>query len=153
MPRAPFQVLIIPFRAVGDEREFCLFFRRVEQFWHFICGGGEDDESILDAAHREADEEAGFGPDMDWYRLDTVAPIPVAHFEERRDWPDDTLVIPEYYFAIDAADHDIALSDEHTEFCWVNYATAMKMLYWDVNKTGLWELYQRLQRDNLVRVD
>lgn len=153
MPRAPFQVLVIPFRAVDMNWEFCLFYRKVEQFWHFICGGGEDEESMIEAAHREADEEAGFGPEMDWYRLDTVAPIPVSHFEESREWPDDVLVIPEYYFAVDAAGTDIDLSDEHAEFCWVDYTTAMRMLYWDVNKTGLWELYQRLRRGNLQRLE
>lgn len=150
MSRAPFQVLVIPFRPVGKGWEFCLFYRRIEKFWHFICGGGEGSETIIDAAYREADEEAGFGRDLPWYRLDTVAPIPVHHFEESRDWPDGTYIIPEHYFAINGVDRDIDLSDEHTEYCWVDFATASNMLYWDVNETGLWELHQRLQKGDLV---
>ena len=152
MSRSPFQVLVIPFRTVGRQQEFCLFYRRVEQFWHFICGGGEDGESIVDAAYREAAEEAGLDRAIPWYRLDTVAPIPVYHFPDEMHWPDGTYVIPEHYFAVDATGRDIVLSDEHTEFCWVDAATAMKLLYWDVNKTGLWELCRRLEENDLAPI-
>jgi dATP pyrophosphohydrolase len=42
--------------------------------------------------------------------------------------------------------HEIVLSDEHTEFRWVSYEDAVRMLRWDSNKTAVWELRERIQR-------
>lgn len=40
---------------------------------------------------------------------------------------------------------EIRLSDEHSEFKWVAYDEAIKLLNFDSNKTALWELKMRLE--------
>ena len=57
MPRKPIQVLVIPFR-IGSEPEFAVFHRSDEEMWQFIAGGVEDQEDAMQAARREAEEEA-----------------------------------------------------------------------------------------------
>ena len=60
MTRAPFQVLIYPYRRIHEDGfEYAVFKRADEGFWQGISGGGEDGESPLEAARREAFEEAG----------------------------------------------------------------------------------------------
>lgn len=63
MARAPFQIFVLPFRIVGRERfEYALFKRRDAADWQGIAGGGEDSETPLVAAKREAFEEARIPP-------------------------------------------------------------------------------------------
>lgn len=51
MPRAPFQVLVFPYRKnLLDQFEFALLLRADEGFWQGIAGGGEDSETPLEAA-------------------------------------------------------------------------------------------------------
>jgi broad specificity phosphatase PhoE len=40
----------------------------------------------------------------------------------------------------------ITLSREHTDYRWVAYAEAARLLRWDSNRTALWELNERLTR-------
>ena len=42
---------------------------------------------------------------------------------------------------------EIKLSDEHPEYRWLKYDEAHKMLKWDSDRTALWELNERLKRD------
>ena len=39
---------------------------------------------------------------------------------------------------------EIQLSPEHSEFKWLGYDEAMRVLTWETNRTALWELGQRL---------
>lgn len=57
MPRKPLQVLVIPYR-MGSEPEFAVFHRSDEEMWQFIAAGVEDLENAMQAARREAEEEA-----------------------------------------------------------------------------------------------
>lgn len=54
-----------------------------------------------------------------------------------------TFVIPEYCFAF-GYPGNIGLSDEHTEYLWVGYDEALRLLARDSNKTALYELNCRL---------
>ena len=47
-------------------------------------------------------------------------------------------------FGVDVADHEIVLSAEHTEVCWLSFDDAHELAEYDGNKTALWELDQRL---------
>ena len=78
MGRAPFQVLVFPFRPtpLGDW-EFAVFQRADGDWWQGIAGGGEDDETPLQAARRECTEEAGIPPSSTFVALDTAASIKV----------------------------------------------------------------------------
>jgi dATP pyrophosphohydrolase len=143
MARAPFQVLVYPYCQVHDDRiEYALLKRSDAGYWQAIAGGGEDDETPLEAAKREAHEEAGISPHSDFLQLDTVEPVRVTEFRDSRLWGDDVYVIPQYCFGVSVNDRQIVLSREHTEYRWLTYEEAVK---YDGNKTALWELDKRLK--------
>jgi dATP pyrophosphohydrolase len=149
MERAPFQVLVFPYRCTTDsDLEYALFFRYLERFgnyWQPVSGGGENGEAPLDTARREVNEETGIDPTAEFIALDSLATIPVPQGAWML-WGPEVLVIPEYSFGVQAGETEIRLSAEHTEFCWVDYTTAQQMLRFDSNKNALWELDYRLTR-------
>lgn len=150
--RAPFQVLIIPFRrtsAAGPE--FAVLRRRDADAgarharWQFVAGGGEDAESPLQAARRETQEEIGVATDAPFLALDSMATVPKHHFAAAAAWGPDLYVIPEYCFAVDVGDCSLTLSAEHVDLRWVSYEEACTLLRWDSNRNALWELKERLK--------
>lgn len=143
MARAPFQVLVLPYRTT-ERFEVAVFRRADYDLWQFVCGGGEDDETPLQAAQREATEEASLPSGASMIALDSTITVPACWFRSWADWPADTLVIPEHAFAVDTASHPIRHGDEHLEFAWLGYTDAMARLRFDSNKNALWELHERL---------
>ncbi|MCK8060229.1 MULTISPECIES: NUDIX pyrophosphatase [unclassified Fusibacter] len=144
--RAAYQVLVIPYRKVEDEYKFAIFSRSDMNCWQWIAGGGEDfDKSILDTAKRESYEEAGISSTLDYIPLDTKTSIPVSIFGEFL-WGDDVYVIPEYCFGVKIDDVSFKISSEHSQYKWVTYSEAIRLLKYDRNKTALWELVTRLER-------
>ena len=148
MARKPLQVLVIPFR-IESEPEFAVLHRSDCEMWQFIAGGVEDQEDALQAAWREAAEETSIPSDLSFVRLDSVASIPRTSFVETEHWPEDLYVVPEYSFAVDVGDRELALSSEHDEVRWVSYNKAVSLLTWDSNQVALWELNERLANDSL----
>jgi len=150
MPRAPFQVHVRQFRKNRDGSfEYAIFRRADEPYWQGIAGGGEDNESTIEAAKREAFEEANIPNTAKYFGLKTMSFVPVFHFTARYLWPKDLYVIPNYCFSVDGSDVEIVLSFEHSEYRWVDYETGKDLLHWDDNKTALWELNERLLNDDL----
>jgi dihydroneopterin triphosphate diphosphatase len=151
MTRAPFQVLVLPFRHY-DQRaaEFAIFLRSDASYWQGIAGGGEAGETPLQAAKREAYEEAGIPFDSPYYHLHASASIPVENFAARAIWPQDLYVIPEHCFAVNVSAQTIRVSDEHTRFSWVSAETAQSMLHWHSNRVALWELAARIHDRTLI---
>ena len=149
MARAPFQVLVLPFRKLSSNiYEYALFRRSDAGYWQGIAGGGEDEESSLEAAHREAFEEAGIPLCAPLFRLQTIAYVPAVSFRDHKLWRSDLFVIPEYYFAVETA-VPIRISPEHSEMMWFRYEECQERLHWDSNKTALWELNERLETGEL----
>jgi dATP pyrophosphohydrolase len=145
MARAPFQVLVYPYRRAEDGRfEYALFKRADAGFWQGIAGGGENEETPLAAARREAGEEAGIPAQADFLPLATVESVPVTEFRDSALWGDDVYVIPQYCFGVLAQDGRIVLSHEHTEYRWLPYEKAYSLIKYDGNRTALWELDRRL---------
>src|ERR1700730_12199573 len=90
MPRATFQVLIIPYRINADGQPQYLLFKRSDlDVWQWIAGGGEDNEKPEQTARREAREEANIPETAHLIRLDSVASIPAIHFADRHLWGTD----------------------------------------------------------------
>ncbi len=145
MSRAKFQVLIIPFRILGNGiLEFAVAKRSDMDIWQFLSGGGEGDETPLKAAKREANEEGNIPYDFKMIKLDSVASIPATIFKAHKEWGKDVYVIPEYSFGVDVKDQKLVLSSEHTEIKWLKYEDAVAILKFDSNKTALYELNERL---------
>ena len=140
MARAKYQVLVIPYRKSDDEVLYCIFQRSdMADCWQFVAGGGEEEDGVpLISARREAFEEAGIPLDAHFIQLETTSSISTEHFPKARlHWGERCLVIPEYCFAVELPHKSIRISDEHTRFAWVDYATAMERLQYDSNKVAL----------------
>ena len=144
--RAPFQILVIPFRRTATVPEYAVVKRSDAGYWQFVAGGGEDDETPLQAAHRETEEEIGITGEI--MRLDSFSTVPKECFAAADTWREEIYVIPEHCFAVNVGTDDISLSDEHTEFQWVSFEEASSLLKWDSNRNALWELNERLKAPN-----
>jgi dihydroneopterin triphosphate diphosphatase len=144
MPRAPFQVLVLPYRRTAAGMEVAVLHRADYDAWQFVSGGGEAGETIDMAARREAREEAAIPAGADYLALDAKAMIPACWFSAWPTWPEATLLVPEHAFAVDVGDHALVLSDEHDEVRWLHYDDAIALLRFDSNRTALWELHERL---------
>ena len=152
MARAPFQVLVIPFDDTADLRVAVL--RRADMdAWQFVAGGGEEGETPLAAARREAMEEIGAIGEP--YPLDSRCSVPasVIRPEARSHWPARTLVIPEYAFALRVKEGALTLSREHTGAAWLSPEKAARLLRYDSNRTALAELTERIHRGWLARAE
>ena len=122
MARAPFQILVFPFRKKSEgEYEFAVFKRADTGYWQAIAGGGENDETLREAAKRESWEEAKIPTNSVFYQLQSVDSVPRNIFEGSDEyWPEELDVIPQYTFSVKCDGHAIQLSHEHTEFKWAS---------------------------------
>ena len=146
MARAPFNVMVIPYRrAEGGGFEYALLKRSDAGFWQGVSGGGEDDEAPRETARRETYEETGIAVDSEFVQLDTVHPVPVTEFAVGDLWGKDVYVIPQYNFGVLATNQQIMLSHEHTEYMWLKYEQAYELIEFDGCKTALWELDRRVR--------
>ena len=144
MPRAPFQVLVLPYRRSAAGMQVAVMHRADYRVWQFISGGGELGETVEDAARREGFEEAGIPVTAAYQRLDATAMIPACWFAAWPTWPEGVLVVPERAFAVDVGAHTMQLSAEHDELRWAHHDEAIALLRFDSNRVALWELHERL---------
>ncbi len=138
--REPYQILSIPYRVVDNKPLFCIFRRADSSYWQFIAGGGENGETPIEAAIRETIEEISIEP-KNIEKLTCVAYVPTEVIVEsrRQHWDKNTYVIPEYSFGF-KCDSEPFLSNEHTEYKWLTYDEARKLLKWDSNKVAMYEI-------------
>ncbi|WP_144699906.1 NUDIX hydrolase [Fictibacillus phosphorivorans] len=146
--RAPYQVLVIPYRIIGSYVKYAILKRADQNYWQGIAGGGEGEETPVEAARREALEEAGLSASCNLIQLDSVTSLPVKHVVGHYLWGEDIYVIPEYSFGLEVLNDELTLSSEHSTYKWVDYEEALTLLKWDSNKTALWELYERINNQN-----
>ena len=145
MPRAPFQVLVYLYRkTTNGVFEYALFKRADAGWWQAVAGGGEDDETPLEAAKREVFEETGVSGNVVLIQLDTIVPIRATGFRDSHLWGEEVYVIPQYCFGGQVKGDAIVLSAEHSEYRWLEYDDALDLMAFDGNKTALWELDRRL---------
>lgn len=102
--------------------------------WQCITGKIEKDESSWKTAIRELKEETGLNP-IHIFVADYVSKFYEAH-EDRIN------LIP--VFGIEVLDTKIKLSNEHTEYKWVDYDTALNKLVWNGQKEGLFSVNNML---------
>ena len=145
--RAPFQILAVPYRFIKGKLCFCVFHRADSDIWQFIAGGGEDNEKPIETALREIKEETGITAEK-LTELKSVAFVPAEIVAEtmRTHWDKNIFVIPEYSFAFECI-ADPVLSREHSEYKWLTYNDARKLLKWDSNKVAMYEIMCRLRNN------
>ena len=137
--RAPFQILAVPYRFIKGKLCFCVFRRADSNVWQFIAGGGENNEKPIETALREIKEETGVTAEK-LTELKSVAFVPAEVVAEnmRTHWDKNIFVIPEYSFAFEC-NADPTISREHSEYQWLPYNDARKLLKWDSNKVAMYE--------------
>lgn len=145
MARAPFNVHVLPYRIKNGEISYAILRRADIGIWQGIAGGGEDAETIIEAARRESNEECGISHHAEFLKLSSITPIPVINFAESYRWGEDVYVIPQHAFGVEIGDHEICLSSEHTEYKWLSFDKAHAQLHYHNNQNDLWELNQRLR--------
>lgn len=147
MSRAPYNVLVLPYYIYENNVEYCIFKRADMNIWQFIAGGGEDDEEPRTAAIRESLEEASISPNSNYRQLVSMGYVSVENFSEkvRQTWGEKS-VIPVFTFSVNLDKKDIVISDEHTEFKWCSYTKARERLYFDLDKTALYELNEKIKK-------
>ncbi len=153
MARAPYNVLVLPYKIEKSNVQFCIFKREDMNVWQFIAGGGEDDERPLDAAKRETFEEAGITLTQ-FISLTSMCHVAANQFSEKaqKNWGDKIIVIPVYSFAVLCdSDTQILISDEHFEYKWCVYDEAAKLLHFDLDRIALYELNERINRNDYGR--
>lgn len=156
MPRAPINILVLPFRLKDKNAEYAIL-KRADKglyggIWQFISGGAEDDETKEDALRREAFEEAGIPHESVFYRLDTFFTVPRFNFAVTDHWPKNLYSIPNYCFAVNYPVENLILSHEHSEFKWCSYDECLDLLFFLSNKNALWELHSRLINNDMIPV-
>ena len=144
MPRAPFQILVLPYRKTRDALEFAVLRRSDYLCWQGIAGGGEDSETPLEAAKREAFEEAGISDGCQFVPLQASCTLPAPLFQDDGTWNPALYVVPEHSFGADCTGQTLALSHEHDAAEWLSYDEAHSRFTYDSNRTALWELNLRL---------
>ncbi len=148
MTRAPFQVLVYPYYPTSNhEFEYLLMKRSDEGWWQGIAGGGEDDETPLEAAKRETLEETGIPKDSRFLQLISVLPIPATEFKYSHLLGRKICVIPQYHFGVLAKEKKVLLSPEHIDHKWLTYEEAYRLMKYEGNKIALWELDKRLKEE------
>ncbi|MEV6949151.1 NUDIX domain-containing protein [Streptomyces sp. NPDC051172] len=149
--RAAFQVLVLPYWQTEGGLLYALFRRLDGAYWQGVAGGGEAGETPLQAARREAAEEAGLAGNFEFIELNAQATIPVESVTGAFTWGPEVLVVPEHAFGVRADASELVLSSEHTEYSWFSLNRAMSAVRWDSNRTALWELNHRLRHGRVSR--
>ena len=112
-------------------------------------GGVRDNETPEQAALRVASYEAGVSG-VPLYRLTSMSYVPATIFGSyAAEWGGDVVVIPIYFFAMSV--DEIKISEQHSDIKWHLYDEAFSLFTYESQKTGLWELNERLLRGNLER--
>ena len=104
--------------------QFLLLKRNNKKFypglWQMVSGKIKPDEKAFEAALREMIEETGLKPEQIW-----VAPTVNSFYEP---YTDSITMVP--VFAARVEDKNVVLSEEHSEFKWVEVKEAQALLAW-----------------------
>lgn len=107
-------------------------------FWQAVTGSLEGGETHAQAALREVNEETGI-----LVREEDLVPLGLTNtFEIAPGWRSryapGVTVNEEVCFALRVDKLDVRVDPvEHDEYAWVDYETAMTMLYWESNKRAM----------------
>lgn len=113
------------FRETENGIEFLLLKRAEKQIypglWQMVTGKIKANEKAYQTALREIKEETGLTPVQLW-----VAPTVNSFYEPKDEY---ICLLPVFAARVDS--DVIKISDEHTEYKWVDKNTAQKLLAWE----------------------
>jgi len=130
------------FRKVENKIRFLLLKRAnkkiYEHLWQGVAGKIETGESAWQAALRELNEETGLQP-KHMFIADHVSKF----YEQIGDRIN---LVP--VFGIEVESEEVRLSDEHTEFRWMDVDEAEETLVWSGQKKGVRTVYGMLKSND-----
>ena len=130
------------FRKVENKICFLLLKRAnnkiYEHLWQGVAGKIETGESAFQAALRELEEETGLKP-KHMFIADHVSKF----YEQIGDRIN---LVP--VFGIEVESEEVRLSDEHTEFRWMDVDEAEETLVWSGQKKGVRTVYGMLKSND-----
>ena len=121
------------FKFTKDEPQYLLLHRAKDEkvypgIWQLLSGMIEEDESGVEAARRELEEETGLKPTRFW-----VVPYVNSFFDPGQDAVN---LSPLFAAQVDDGEEPV-LSTEHSEHGWFSYEEALKKLVWPGQRVGL----------------
>ena len=120
------------FRKTKNGIEFLLLKRSEEEIyprlWQMVSGKIHDGEKAYETALREIKEETGLTPKKFW----TVPNINSFYYPEG-----DYISMLPVFAALVERNSKVVISDEHTEFKWVNPSKSKKMLTWQGQRNSV----------------
>jgi dATP pyrophosphohydrolase len=121
IPIRSFGVAVVVLREVGAETQVLLLRRNhtLVGEWCQIAGGIEDGEKAWQTALREVKEETG----LSCTRLYS-ADICEQFYEADRD----AITLAPVFVGIVDAEAEVVLNEEHSEFCWTSFLSAVDMV-------------------------
>ncbi|QZN94844.1 NUDIX hydrolase [Symbiopectobacterium purcellii] len=149
--RQPKQVLVVPYAIYESELYLYLLKRKDMDYWQWVAGGVEENETLLRAAMRESSEELGIMlKTSDLIPLESLCSIPRCYFNSDKEWGHDFYTVTEYSFAVRLPmNSQLNFSDEHSEVSLIKYSQLSKYHTWDSNRTAAWELNERFLKGTL----
>jgi dihydroneopterin triphosphate diphosphatase len=135
--KQPRSVQVVIFAQAETGVEYLLL-RRVAShggFWQPVTGSLEEDETHREAAAREVEEETGIRHrEGDLIELGVVNVFEIAP-RWRVKYAPGVTHNEEVCFALKADKCEVRIDPiEHEAYTWVDYDTALQMLYWESNK-------------------
>jgi|TARA_B110000967_G_scaffold184929_1_gene204776 dATP pyrophosphohydrolase len=109
-----------------------------EHLWQGVAGKIEKKEKSWEAAIRELKEETGFLP-SEMFVADHVS-----RFYEA--YKDRINLVPVFGIGVEMS--DVKLSDEHCDYKWVDFNSALKKLVWKGQKEGLSAVHNMLNSND-----
>jgi dihydroneopterin triphosphate diphosphatase len=135
--KQPRSVQVVIFAETGRGVEYLLL-RRIKSgggFWQSVTGSLEEGETHAEAAVREVREETGIS-----HHEDELIPLGLTNvFEIAQEWrakyAPGVTHNEEICFALKVEKCEAQIDPlEHEAWAWVDYDTALGMLYWESNK-------------------
>lgn len=135
--KQPRSVQVVIFAETGSSRRYLLLRRvaRFGAFWQSVTGSLEEGETHRQAAVREVREETAIDLREDLLiDLDLVNTFEIAP-QWRSRYAPGTTHNEEVCFALRVEECEVTIDAiEHDAYAWVDYQTAMSMLYWESSK-------------------
>jgi dATP pyrophosphohydrolase len=135
--KQPRSIQVVIFSA-DEHQSLYLLLRRIAShggFWQSVTGSLEGNETHRQAAVREVKEETGIlAADTDLINLSLTNIFEIAP-KWLPKYPPGTVYNEEVCFALKVLEQEIVLDcAEHTAYLWVDYETAMEMLFWESSR-------------------